>query len=45
MTMYELKDSYFFIFDTPSLMIAGVVIVLAIAGTFFFKARKRSTHN
>lgn len=43
--MYEVKDSYFFMSDTPSLIIAGVVIVLAIAGVFFFKAQKRRNHN
>ena len=37
--MYELKDTNFFIFDVPFLIIAGIVIVLAIAGFFFVKQR------
>lgn len=43
--MYKLKDSNFFIFDTFSLVIAGVVIVLAITGFFYFKVQKRRDHN
>ena len=39
--MYETNDSYFLIFDTPFLVIAGTVIVLAIAGVFFFKTKGR----
>ncbi|GKV70350.1 hypothetical protein NCCP2716_28480 [Sporosarcina sp. NCCP-2716] len=39
--MYELKDSYFFIFDTPTLVVAGLMLVLAIAGFLFFR-RKRA---
>ena len=43
--MYETKDSYFFIFDTPTLIIAGIVIVLAIAGFLFWGNRKRNNEN
>lgn len=38
--MYELTDSNFFIMDPSLLAISGVVIVLAIAGIFFLRAKK-----
>lgn len=37
---YELQDSYFFIFDSPFLIIAGV-IVLILAAYAFFRMRKK----
>ncbi|WP_342514663.1 LPXTG cell wall anchor domain-containing protein [Sporosarcina sp. FSL K6-1522] len=43
--MYEVKDSYFFIFDTPSLLAVGAVFVLLIAGYFFFRVKKRGKAN
>lgn len=41
--MYELHDSYFVIFDSLFLTIASIVIVLAIIGFLFVKAKKRRT--
>jgi hypothetical protein len=43
--MYELNDSYFVIFDSLFLTIASVVIILAIVGFFFIKAKKRSNQD
>ena len=43
--MYELKDSYFVIFDTPSMVIGGVAIALAVIGFFFFRNKIRQNHS
>ena len=43
--MYEVKDSRFFIFDTPSLLAISAVLVLLIASYFFFRAKKRRETN
>lgn len=41
--MYELKDSYFTIFDTQSIVIISIAMLLAIAGLFFLR-HKRKNH-
>ncbi|AXI00818.1 LPXTG cell wall anchor domain-containing protein [Sporosarcina sp. PTS2304] len=43
--MYELKDSYFVIFDTQSMVIGGVAIALAVIGFFFFRNKRRKNHS
>ncbi|MFJ7935572.1 LPXTG cell wall anchor domain-containing protein [Sporosarcina sp. NPDC096371] len=41
-TVYEVKDSSFVIFNTPFLIAIGVVVGLIVVGIFFFRARKRN---
>lgn len=42
--MYELQDSYFVIIDTPTMVIGGIMIAVAVGGYFFFRS-KRKNHN
>lgn len=39
--MYELQDSYFVIIDTPTMVIGGIVIALAVGGFFFFRSKRK----
>ncbi len=41
--MYELKNSYFVIFDMQSLVIGGVAIALAVIGFFFFRNKRKKS--
>lgn len=41
--MYELKDSYFAIFDTQSIVIISIIIAFTFIG-FFYLRHKRKHH-
>lgn len=43
--MYELKDSYFVIFNTKSMVIVGAAIALAVTGVFFLRNKRRGNNN
>lgn len=43
--MYELKDSYFVIFNTQSLVIGGAAIGLAVIGFFILRNKRRKNHS